>query len=73
LLVAVLAGFKGEEGDAPGKCGDEVFVGADDVEGAADGAAVVEVGEDGGGVVGRFFVVEYGAGGFEELWRMLVA
>lgn len=67
LLVAVLAGFKGQEGDAPGEGGDEVGVGADDVEGAADVAPVLEVGEDEGGVVGGLFVVEDGARGFEEL------
>jgi hypothetical protein len=68
LLVAVLGGFEGEEGDAPGEGGDEVGVGADDVEGAADVATGLEVGQDGGGVVGGLFVVEDGAGGFEELW-----
>jgi hypothetical protein len=64
VLVAVLAGFEGEEGDAPGEGGDKVFVGADDVKGAADGAAGVEVGEDARCVVCGLFVVEDGAGGF---------
>jgi hypothetical protein len=71
LLVAVLAGFEGEERHAPCEGGDEVGVGPDDVEGAADGAAGVEVGEDGGGVVGGLFVVEDGARGFEELRRLV--
>jgi hypothetical protein len=44
LLIAVLRGFESEEGDAPCESGDEVFVGADDVEGAADVAALLEVG-----------------------------
>jgi hypothetical protein len=69
LLVAVLGGFKGEERDAPCESGDEVFVGANDVEGAADIAALLEVGEDESGVVCGLFVVEDGACGFEELWQ----
>lgn len=63
----MLGGFEGEEGDAPGEGVNEFGVRADDVEGAADGAAGVEVGEDGGRVVCGGFVVEDGAGGFEEL------
>jgi hypothetical protein len=67
LLVTVFAGLKGQERDAPCECGDEVLVGADDVESTADVAAVLEVFEDGGGVIGRLVAVEDGTGGFEEL------
>lgn len=67
LLVAVLARFESEERDAPCEGGDEVFVAADDIEGAADVAAGMEVAEDVCGIVGGLFVVEDAAGGFEEL------
>jgi hypothetical protein len=71
LLVAVLGGFESEEGDAPCEGGDEIFVGADDVKGAANRATGVEVCEDGGCVVCGLFVVEDGARGFEELGRLV--
>ena len=63
----MLARFEGEERYTPCEGGDKIFIGADDVEGAADVAAGVEVGEDSGGVVGRLFVVEDRASGFEKL------
>jgi hypothetical protein len=63
----VLARFEGEERNAPCKRGDEVFVAADDVEGATNITAVVEVGKDVCGVVSRLFVVEDTTCGFEEL------
>jgi len=58
LLVAALEGLEGEEGSAPGEGGDEVGGGGrgEDVEGAADVGAGVEVGENGGGVVCGLFV-----------------
>jgi hypothetical protein len=67
LLVTVLGGFEGKEGDAPCEGSDEVLVRADDVECTTDGAALVEVCQDCGGVVGGLLVVEDRAGGFEEL------
>jgi hypothetical protein len=67
LFIAVLAGFEGEEGGAPCECGDEVFIAADDIEGAADVAAVVEFGQNARGVICGGLLVENGTGGFEEL------
>lgn len=67
VFVAVFERFEGEEGGAPGEGGDEVGVGAEDVEGGAHVAAREEGVEDAGGVVGGGGAGEDGAGGFEEL------
>lgn len=72
LLVAVLKGFKGEEGGAPGEGGDDILILAEHVEGGAHVGLVEEVLEDGGGVVGGLLAAEDAAGGLEEVARYLL-
>jgi len=67
LLVAVLEGFKGQEGAAPGEGRYEVLIFAEDVEGGADVGLVEEVLEDEGGVVAWLVSLENRASRFEEL------
>jgi hypothetical protein len=67
LLVAMLERFKGKERGAPGKGSYKIGVRADDVEGAADGGARLELAEDRGRIVGWGVAFEDRAGGFEEL------
>ena len=67
LLVAVLAGFEGEERYAPSKGIDEVVVVANNVECAANVATCMELRKDLSGVVRWLFALEYGTGGLEHL------
>jgi hypothetical protein len=67
LDVAVLVRFECEEGYAPCEGVNEVLVGSDDVEGAADLTAGLELGQDLGCVVGGTLAVEDGAGGLEKV------
>jgi hypothetical protein len=63
----MLESFKGKERGAPGKGSYKIGVGADDIEGAADGSAGLELAEDRGRVVGWSVAFEDRAGRFEEL------
>ncbi|TKW50409.1 hypothetical protein CTA1_8296 [Colletotrichum tanaceti] len=67
VLVAVAEGLEGQEGHAPGEGGDEVLVGAEDVEGGADVAAAQELGEDARRVVVAVVPLEDGARRLEEV------
>jgi hypothetical protein len=72
LLVAVLRGFEGEEGHTPCVRSDEVLIRANDIKGATNFAARLELFEDLGSVVGGLFAVEDGTGGFKELGMLEV-
>lgn len=72
LFVAVLAGFECKERNAPCKGSDEILIRTNNVESAANVAAVLEFSQDGSGVVGRLFVVEDGACGFEQLTAKII-